>query len=123
MSDVSTDEPILFSARYGLRSHLDTWGRDSYECRHSHKPEDRGWGNCERDQRFRCACPGGSRRFSPCCQRATAEDRLCDGCRRWCVAIDDDSGSYRRFIGLYGWLVGRIFFVRSLPGMKEEPRD
>jgi hypothetical protein len=75
----------VFSARYGLRTHIEGWGHESYASRHAHRDEDHGWSHCEPDQRFRCAC-GAADGWPPrCCARASAEDQLCDACRSWCV--------------------------------------
>lgn len=91
---------VPFSDRYGYRTHLDGLGRIFFSCRHTHDDKDgAGWSHCERDQRLRCACPG-SPGHPRCCQRASQEDRLCDACRDWCVAIDS-AQVYHRFIDLY----------------------
>ena len=95
-----TERP-LFSSRYGFRSHLDARLRDREHFGSRHSLADDGEG-CERHQLLRCACPGSQGRcVQRCCQRATQEDRLCDECRNWCVAIDGQR-VYHRFIDLYG---------------------
>lgn len=95
------DRP-LFTSRYGLRTHLDGWGKPAYASRHTHdkQADSEPWGQCERDQRLRCACPGSPQR-EQCCHRATQEDRLCDACRDWCVAVDGER-VYHRLIDVYG---------------------
>jgi hypothetical protein len=92
-----------FSARYGLRSHLRAWGRDHFIARHSGTGYS-GWGNCERAEVARCACPG-SRSRKRCCDRATQEDFLCDACREHCWA-SDGNGIKVRLIDVHGSAAG-----------------
>lgn len=92
-----------FSERYGFRTHLWAWGREHSYARHGGDGYGM-WGNCERDERRRCACPGSQR--PACCATATQEDLLCDACRDHCVAVDE-ARVYYRFIDLYGPSVGQ----------------
>lgn len=89
---------VPLSARYGFRPHLRAWGREHSEARHSGTGYG-AWGNCQRDEKLRCACPGGSTK--PCCDTATQEDFLCNACREHCFAVDPQGGRHR-FIDLYG---------------------
>ena len=91
----------LFTMRLGLRGHQENLAREAFGSRHSHQDDDRGYSHCESDQRLRCACPGTPGR-PRCCHRATAEDRLCEACRDWCLAIGHDNKQMVRFIDCFG---------------------
>ena len=39
-----------------------------------------------------CICPGAAVTHppTPCAQKLTQEDALCDECRRWCIGVEPD---------------------------------
>lgn len=84
---------VPFSRRYGIHDHQ--LGASVTASRHGKVIHHGAIGEqCEADTSpLRCACPGA--RFRRCCQRATAEDRLCDACRDWCWATDGVNPSVR----------------------------
>lgn len=90
---MNSDARPLFSSRYGINSRdpeAEVW-----QQRHLASAAER--------TRFSCICPGGAmeKGRNPCQLRCTQEDLLCDECRAWCYAVDEEHRRYP-FVQVHG---------------------
>jgi hypothetical protein len=82
--DLSGQEYLPFTVRYGLSTVMEDHKGQRHEFRHRSQV---GY-NCEKRLELRCVCPGLQEASVGCCEKATQEDRLCDSCRTFCYGVE-----------------------------------